>query len=329
MPNIDITRIAGNIGALNALNSLNYVNNTLAVHQRRLSTGKRLNEAADDPAGYNMALTFDIRRGDMKVALNAIGDAKNYLAIAEAGLRKITDILVTLKNKVMEAAGGTIGTDERKAIAAQMNQYAQEIDQIAADAEWNGQTLLDGKADAVTTGTTGSGVQFFVGVSGSAGTANFADFKFSGTDARTGAFGVTTTAGSAGGFTSCGLGLRQGTTSSSYNWQALTGFATTATGPGGVAGSAGTATLNSINNALKAAKYGLVELGSIGARLSFKEDALMVAYINTEAAYNRIMNADMAEEQVNASKYLILQQTATAMLAQANMAPQFLLSLFR
>jgi flagellin len=48
-----------------------------------------------------------------------------------------------------------------------------------------------------------------------------------------------------------------------------------------------------------------------------------------EAAYNRIMNADMAEEQVNASKYLVLQQTAVAMLAQANQAPQFLLSLFQ
>jgi flagellin len=54
-----------------------------------------------------------------------------------------------------------------------------------------------------------------------------------------------------------------------------------------------------------------------------------VQYINTESAYNRIMNANMAEEQVEASKFAILQQTATAMLAQANLAPQFLLALFR
>lgn len=54
-----------------------------------------------------------------------------------------------------------------------------------------------------------------------------------------------------------------------------------------------------------------------------------VAHSNVEAAYNRIMNADMAEEQVEASKLLILQQTSSAMLAQANSAPQFLLSLFR
>jgi flagellin len=65
------------------------------------------------------------------------------------------------------------------------------------------------------------------------------------------------------------------------------------------------------------------------ARLSFKEDSVSTAQINVEASYNRIMNANMAEEQMNASKYSILQQTAIAMLAQANQAPQNLLSLFR
>ena len=64
-------------------------------------------------------------------------------------------------------------------------------------------------------------------------------------------------------------------------------------------------------------------------RLTYKEDQVTSAQINLEASYSRIMNANMAEEQVNASKLLILQQTATAMLAQANQAPQFLLSLFR
>ena len=65
------------------------------------------------------------------------------------------------------------------------------------------------------------------------------------------------------------------------------------------------------------------------ARLTFKEDSLTVQYINTEAAYNRIMNANIAQEQVEASKFVILQQTATAMVAQANVTPQFLLTLFR
>ena len=73
----------------------------------------------------------------------------------------------------------------------------------------------------------------------------------------------------------------------------------------------------------------MCKVGAFRARLTFKEDSLTVQYINTEAAYNRIMNANMAQEQVEASKFAILQQMATAMMAHANVAPQFLLTLFR
>ena len=298
MPSVDVTRIAGNIGALNALNSLQYVNNQLAIHQTRLATGKRINEAADDPAGMNMAITFDIRRNDMKIAMSAIGDSKNLLAIAETGLRKIADILVKMKNKVMEAAGATIGDAERLAIAEQMNAYAQEIDQIIEATNWNGVDLIGTSASATK--------QFFVGVSGSGGEAVFANFAFSGS-------------GSAG-FGTTALNIKAGTSGSAYGLSDLQFSGT---------GASGSATLDAITSAISQVKSGMVQVGAMSARLSFKEETLMSQYINTEAAYNRIMNADMAEEQVNASKYLILQQTATAMLSQANLAPQFLLSLFR
>jgi flagellin len=299
MASVDVTRIAGNIGALNALNSLKYVNSQLAVHQARLASGKRLNEASDDPAGMNMAITFDIRRNDMKIALSAIGDAKNYLSIAETGLRKISDILVKLKNKVMEAAGETIGQAEREAIATQMNAYASEINDIIVSTNWNGNDLIGTSASATK--------NFFVGVSGCAGqTVEFAKFNFSG-------------AGSAG-FGTAALGMKAGSGTDVYALADLQFSGASATG---------SATLSTLTQAINTVKKGIVEVGSMSARLTFKEDAMTSAYINTEAAYNRIMNADMAEEQVNASKYLILQQTATAMLAQANSAPQFLLSLFQ
>ncbi|HEY9076454.1 MAG TPA: flagellin, partial [Anaerolineaceae bacterium] len=71
MPNVDLTRVAGNIGALNALNSLSYINTQLTIHQARLASGKRINEAADDPAGMVMATTFDARRESYKTVLKA------------------------------------------------------------------------------------------------------------------------------------------------------------------------------------------------------------------------------------------------------------------
>ena len=63
-------------------------------------------------------------------------------------------------------------------------------------------------------------------------------------------------------------------------------------------------------------------------RLGFQEESLTVAKVNSEAAYSRIVDADMAFEQLETTKLMILQQTATAMLAQANVAPQTVLALF-
>ena len=63
--------------------------------------------------------------------------------------------------------------------------------------------------------------------------------------------------------------------------------------------------------------------------MAIKEANISIAITNVWASYNRIYNADMASEQMEATKYLVLQQTATAMLAQANLAPQTILSLIR
>jgi len=90
-----------------------------------------------------------------------------------------------------------------------------------------------------------------------------------------------------------------------------------------------TAYLNDVASAIDTVSRNISYIGALSSRLSFKEETLMVARVNTEAAFNRIMNADMAYEQLEATKLQTLQQTATAMLAQANLAPQSVLNLFR
>ncbi len=294
MSNVDVTRVAGNIGALNSLNSLSYVNGQLSMHQTRLATGKRINYAYEDPAGLNLATTFDVRRQGLQVALNSIGDSKNMLSTAEGGLRKIQDILVKMKNKAMEAIGDTIGQSERDAIVAQLKEYAGEIDNIAAQTQWNGRNLISGSASGGT-GTSTEQLSFLVDSAG--GSVGFS-------------FGSNRSFVTASGTT--GLGF------------------TTTTLTSASAGGADAKTVSdTIDTALSRVKQGVREVGSFMARLTFKEDSLTVQYTNTEAAYNRIMNANMAEEQVESSKFSILQQTATAMLSQANVAPQFILSLFQ
>jgi flagellin len=288
MSNVDVTRVAGNIGALNALNSLNYVNGELAMHQTRLATGKRINYAYEDPAGLNIATTFDVRRQGLQIALNSIGDSKNMLATAEGGLRKIQDILVKMKSKAMEAIGDTVGQDERTAVLGQLQDYAEEIDAIAAQTQWNGRGLISGSASQ----TTSNSLSFLVD--------------------------------STGGSVSFAFGSNRSFTVGTASTQL--GFSTTDLNAASAGGADASGVADIINTALNHVKTGVREVGSFMARLTFKEDSLTVQYINTEAACNRIMNANMAQEQVEASKFAILQQTATAMLAQANVAPQFLLT---
>ncbi|MCX8062364.1 MAG: flagellin [Anaerolineales bacterium] len=302
MATVDVTRVAGNIGALNALYSLQNINAQLAIHQTRLASGKRLNEASDDPAGMSIATSFDVRRQGLKTALSAIGDAKNLMSTMEGGLRKVQEILVKMRNKAMEAQGDTIGANERAAIRSQLLAFRNEINDIVRQTQWNNNYLLVGSGGSGST----AALNFLTGPESTGGTSQFsfvADTT-SGIAANQGFYADT----SALGATGLGLADSKLVVDTTANAQTA---------------------MQNIEAALNVVKAGISQVGAFTARLTFKEEALAVQYTNTESAYNRIMNANMAEEQVEASKFLILQQTATAMLAQANVAPQFLLSLFR
>lgn len=303
MNDVDVTRIAGNIGALNALNSLTYVNNQLAIRQTRLATGKRLNTAADDPAGMSLATTFDVRRTALQTVLRSIGDSKNLMSIMEGGLKKIQDILIKMSNKALEAKGDTIGPDERNAINTQLTAYALEIDALVSETQWNRNQLIG------TVGASGSTAPLHFLTSADPTTPT-SDFQFL-----------------AGTRISLGQGFQASTATLNANGLGLT-TANLLISTLVATQTAGSVAVR-IDDALTAVKEAISQVGAFKARLTFKEDAITVQYTNTEAAYNRIMNANMAEEQVEASKYAILQQTATAMLAQANQAPQFILSLFQ
>lgn len=87
--------------------------------------------------------------------------------------------------------------------------------------------------------------------------------------------------------------------------------------------------LNEVTNALNTVSTGLTTVGSLQNRFTVKEDVISIEQANTEAAFNRIMNADIASEQLEATKFQILSQTAMAILAQANNNSAGVLSLFQ
>src|SRR5574337_2176824 len=137
-------RINTNINALNALRSLNDVDNRLSVAQLRLATGKRINSAGDDAAGYSIAKKFNSRAEGLGQALNNIGSAKNLIAVAEGHLSNIVDILTQMKTKTTQAADDSLGTSERIAIKAELAALATQVNLEVTQATWNSKAIFSG-----------------------------------------------------------------------------------------------------------------------------------------------------------------------------------------
>jgi len=273
----DLARIRSNIPGLTVLQALRNVNSKVGMHQLRLATGKKINSSGDDPAGLVIATKLDSRNKILQQIYDNIGEAKNMLAIGEAALGQINDILTEMGVKIERAASDSIGTSERQAISQQMIQMVAEINSISNETEFNGVKLLSGGA-----------------------TLTFQTNETTQTAYTTSSFGVP----SLGMTNIANLGATSVINSSNY----LT-------------------FLSEVSNARTNVLNGLTELGSLINRFSIKEEVIQVTQINTEAAFSRIMNADLAQEQLELTKYSILQQSTTAMLAQANLNSQSVLQL--
>ncbi len=276
----DSTRINTNIAAFNALNALKSVNKGLEVSQLRLSTGRRINEVSDDPAGYVISTRLDARSRGLTTALNNVGTAKNVLAIGEGGLLNISDILITMKEKITQAASDTLSSAERNAIKTELDQLTTEIDNIVSETTFNNISLIDG---------TYTGISYQTGE----GTTNVLSLGIS-QDHKTSGLSISTDDVSSKVFSATGSSIA----------------------------------LGAINTAIETVSNSLQEVGALVSRLGYKETTLSVAITNTESTKSRILDADIAKEQLNSTKLQILQQTSTAQLAQANVTPQNVLALF-
>jgi len=275
MPNTsDGFRIATNIGAMNAYNALNSVNQQLQTTQLQLATGKRINSAGDDPAGYTIGTKLQARSAGLSQALTNVGDAQSVLSTAEGGLQAINSILINVKTLVTQAGNAGLGSDELQALVTQVNDYMAEIQQTISQTKFNGQALID---------TTFTGKTFQVGAD-------------------------------SGDTLSVSLSTAVDSSALSLNSITTTNIA---------------AALSSVDTAINTVSSALQYVGSLESRLSFKEQVLNVSITNVEAANSRIMDADIAKQQVNATKLQILQQTATVQLAQANSTPSGILRLFQ
>jgi len=153
------SQINTNIQSLQAFQNLKDTSGELAERRERLTTGKRINSAEDDSAGFAIAKKLEARTRGQSQALKNIGDAKSVLSVAEGALDSQLDILQTQKEKAVQAANDSLGTSERIDIQEQLFELNEETNDIANNAEFNGKKLLNG-------GGSGSGsqdLQFQVG----------------------------------------------------------------------------------------------------------------------------------------------------------------------
>ncbi len=283
----DSSRINTNIAAYNALNSLKYINRNLEKAQLKLATGSRINEVADDPAGFVISVRLNARSRGLSVALDNVGTAKNVLSIAEGGLLNISDILITMKEKITQAASDTLGSSERNAIKTELVQLTSEINNIVSETTFNNISLLNG---------------------------SYTGIKYQTGEDTTNQFTVNIRV--------------QGTASTGFTDAELAIDITNVANKVFTAADASTA-LDKVDTAIETISDALQTIGAWVSRLTIKESTLSVSIINTEATKSRILDADIAKEQLNSTRLQILQQTSTAQLAQANISPQNVLALFR
>lgn len=308
-------RIRTNIPADNAYNALISTNNKISTSQLRLSTGKRINSASDDVAGYITSRALTARNSALKSALNAVGEAKNVTSISQDALDNINTLLNSVKESAATASSGALGTDEKVALAKGAYRLAQQIQFVVDSTVFGGRQLLDGNFSGDwTIGYKADDSLLSIGVN--LKQANTTEFNITGTGAAADKFNLNATSTSNTDFAGvAGLNLNSLNSVSSSDLDIFS------------AGNIGTtlASLSSaINNVNKVASY----LGGIENRLTSQEDLLSSQVTNYKSAISRIEDADVATEQMDLVKSQFLQQASLVSLTQANQNPSAFLKLF-
>jgi flagellin len=283
-------RINNNIAAQNAYRNLSVTDSQMSKSLEKLSSGFRINRAADDAAGLSISEGLRSQIGGLKVAVRNAQDGISVVQTAEGALTETHSILQRMRDLSVQAAStGSQDSDARSAAQTEFAQLNSELDRIATTTAFGGQKLLD------VSGGGYSGT-FQVG-------ANTAGADQITVNLGTAAFG----AGSAvSGFDSAGLGVGSLDLST-----------------------AGTAAIAAIDSAIKGVSTARATLGAYQNRFEHTINNLNVAVENLSASESRIRDTDMASEMVSFTRSQILTQAGTSMLAQANQAPQNVLSLLR
>jgi len=149
-------RIYHNIPALTAYNSLNSTNSAMEKSIQKLSTGLRINSAADDAAGFAISEKMRAQISGLEVAIRNTQDATSMLQVAEGALGETNSMLQRMRELAVQASNDTLTAQDRSYIQLEIDQLEDQIDRIAKTTQFNKKRLLDGSSAGITSSSNQS-----------------------------------------------------------------------------------------------------------------------------------------------------------------------------
>jgi flagellin len=291
-------RIRTNVSSLNAQRNLANTGNMMKESMQKLSSGYRINKAADDAAGLAISTNLTAKTRSLEQATRNANDAISIVSVAESGMNEITNILSRLRELTTQSASDTISNAEREFSNREYTQLVDEIDRIANTTEWNGVKLLQGSAN-----NEGEDLMtIFVGA-GDGTVVNRDTIKID-LDAMS-------------LIPQEDLGLGKGAE----------------IGPESPGDSFDRATaaekLTVLDNAMQRVASTRATLGAQQSRFGSTINNLGIQIENFKGANSRIRDVDFAAETAAFTQNRILSQAGASMLAQANQEPELVMSLLR
>ena len=297
-----VITINTNLSSMIVQSNLSKATTSLNKAIERMTTGYKINHAADNAAGYSIARNWEAQLGSLDVAASNAATGADMLSTLEDHYQLVSSHVQRVRDLTEQAANGTYGTQSLKAIQSEINARLEEIDRIAANCEFSGQYMMDGSLKA------GLGIQ--VGIDGNAAKSQIALagdlfkrgdvkalFENDNTD------NVTDEAKKTARETlakKC-AGLQSGTTASSM-----------------------LATIDTVINTISSR---ITTLGAARNRIDSAVESIGVQSENITSSLSTLRDADVATESSNYIKAQILQQASATLLATANQTPSIALNL--
>ncbi|WP_347988742.1 flagellin [Methylomonas sp. AM2-LC] len=285
--------ITTNVASLNSQRYLNQTQNSLQTAMQQLSSGMRINSAADDPSGLAISDGMTSQINGMTVAARNANDGISMVQTADGAMASLTSTLQTMRDLAVQASNfGSVGSANREQLSTEFKQLSNELGRIIGNTQFNGKSVLNGSlshANFQIGADVATNNQISINVANMLKTSGISALAVQGAGGAAGTISI-------------------GSAATSVNTRS---------------------TISMIDVAIKSLDTARATLGALQNRFTDTISNLQTSITNQSAARSRIEDTDFASTTSTLSKEQILSQAGTAMLAQANQSNQSVLTLLK